>query len=192
MLRRLYDWILDQAGKPHAIWVMGAMSFAESSFFPLPPDFLLVPMMLADRRRIFWLATVATATSVVGGWVGYAIGYLAYDTLGHWVITTFSTQASFDDLQRFFVEYGFWAIVAKGATPIPFKLVTILSGFLHFNLVQFTFASILARGMRFYLEAIVLYQFGERGRVFIEQRLMLVTTVTAGVIIGGVVIVRYF
>jgi membrane protein YqaA with SNARE-associated domain len=192
MLRRFYDWILDQAGKPHAVWVMGLMSFAESSFFPLPPDFLLVPMMLADRRRIFWFATVATATSVLGGYLGYAIGYYAFDSFGQAIITTLSSQASFDRLQEFFTRYGFWAIVFKGATPIPFKLVTILSGFLHFNLAQFTFASVIARGMRFYLEATLLYAFGERGRAFIEERLTLVTTVSAGVIVGGVLLIRYF
>jgi len=190
MLRRLYDWILDHAGKPHAVWVMGLMSFAESSFFPLPPDILLVPMMLADRRRIFWFATVATATSVVGGYLGYAIGYYAFGSIGEWIIRNLSSQAAFDTLQNFFDRYGFWAIVLKGMTPIPFKIVTILSGFLHFDLAQFTIASIIARGMRFYLEAVVLYAFGERGKAFIEERLTLVTTVTAGVIVGGVLAIR--
>jgi membrane protein YqaA with SNARE-associated domain len=190
MLRRLYNWILDQAAKPHAVWVMGLMSFAESSFFPLPPDFLLVPMMLADRRRIFWLATVATATSVVGGYLGYAIGYYAFGSIGEWIITTLSSQAAFDTLHDFFDRYGFWAIVLKGMTPIPYKIVTILAGFLHFDLAQFTIASIIARGMRFYLEATVLYAFGERGKAFIEERLTLVTTVAAGVIIGGVLAIR--
>jgi len=191
MLRRLYDWILDHAGKPHAIWLLGLMSFAESSFFPLPPDILLVPMMLADRRRIFWLATVATATSVLGGFLGYAIGYYAFGGIGQWIITTLSSQSAFDTLHSFFDRYGFWAIVLKGATPIPFKIVTILSGFLHFDLLQFAFASIIARGMRFYLEAVVLYALGERGRVFIEERLTLVTTVSAAVVVGGVVLIRY-
>jgi membrane protein YqaA with SNARE-associated domain len=149
-------------------------------------------MMLADRRRIFWFATVATATSVLGGYLGYAIGYYAFDSFGTAIITTLSSQASFDRLQEFFTRYGFWAIVFKGATPIPFKLVTILSGFLHFNLAQFTVASVIARGMRFYLEATLLYAFGERGRAFIEERLTLVTTVSAGVIVGGVLLIRYF
>lgn len=190
MLRRHYDWILALAGKPHAVWVMGLISFAESSFFPLPPDILLVPMMLADRRRIFWLATVATATSVIGGYLGYAIGYYAFGSIGEWVIHTLSNQAAFDGLHDFFDRYGFWAIVLKGMTPIPYKVVTILSGFLHFDLAKFTIASIIARGMRFYLEGILLYALGERGRVFIEERLTLVTTVTAGVIVGGVLAIR--
>ncbi|MEI9987753.1 MAG: YqaA family protein [Aliidongia sp.] len=168
------------------------MSFAESSFFPLPPDILLVPMMLADRRRIFWLATVATATSVLGGYLGYAIGYYTFDTIGHWIISSLSSPAGFEAVQQKFAEYGFWAIVLKGLTPIPFKIVTIFCGFVHFDLAQFTIASIIARGMRFYVEAIALYAFGERGRIFIEQRLGLVTTVSAGVIVGGVVLIRYF
>jgi membrane protein YqaA with SNARE-associated domain len=192
MLRRLYDWVLSHAGKPHAVWVMGLMSFAESSFFPLPPDLLLVPMMLADRRRIFRLATIATVTSVIGGYLGYAIGYYAFDAIGHFIITAVSSQGGFDSLQHKFDEYGFWAIILKGLTPIPFKLVTIFCGFVHFDLAKFTIASIIARGMRFYAEAILLYALGDRGRVFIEERLTLVTSVSAGVIVGGVVLVHYF
>jgi membrane protein YqaA with SNARE-associated domain len=192
MLRRFYDWALNQAERPHAIWVMGLMSFAESSFFPLPPDFLLVPMMLADRRRAFWLAGVATATSVVGGYLGYAIGYYAFGTIGDWIITTLSSQAAFDNVHDLFDRYGFWAIVIKGLTPIPFKIVTILSGFMHFDLLQFTFASVIARGMRFFAEAAVLVALGERGKHFIEERLTLVTTVSAGVVVIGVVAIRYF
>jgi membrane protein YqaA with SNARE-associated domain len=190
MLRRLYDWVLDKADKPYAVWVMGLMSFAESSFFPLPPDILLVPMMLANRRRVFWYATVATATSVVGGYLGYAIGYYAFGTIGEWVIRTLSSQASFDTFRSYFDQYGFWAIVGKGLTPIPYKFATILAGFLHFDLLQFTLASIIARGMRFYAEAIVLYVMGERGRVFIEERLALVMGAAAVVIVGGVLAIR--
>jgi membrane protein YqaA with SNARE-associated domain len=190
MLRRLYDWMLDQAGKPHAIWVMGLISFAESSFFPLPPDVLLVPMMLAERRRVFWYATVATATSVVGGYLGYAIGYYAFGSVGEWIIQTLSSQKAFDSLHAWFDDYGFWAIVLKGLTPIPFKLVTIFAGFLHFNLLSFTVAAIIARGLRFYAEAALLYAMGERGRTFIEERLGLVTGAAAVVIVGGVLAIR--
>ncbi len=190
MLRRLYDWVLDKADKPYAIWLMGLMSFAESSFFPLPPDVLLLPMMLANRRRVFWYATVATVTSVVGGYLGYAIGYYAFDTIGEWIIHTLASQATFDSLHHKFDEYGFWAIVLKGLTPIPFKIVTIFSGFLHFDLFQFTIASIIARGLRFYLEAALLYVMGERGRVFIEERLTLVMAAFAVMLVGGVLAIR--
>ena len=191
MLRRLYDWALAQADKPQAVWLMGAMSFAESSFFPLPPDFLLVPMMLAERRLTFWYATIATLTSVAGGFLGYAIGYYAFDTIGHFIITMVSSQAGFDAVQAKFAQYGFWAIVLKGLTPIPFKIVTIFCGFVHFNLAEFAVASVLARGMRFYAEAALLYALGERGRVFIERRLTLVTSAAAAVIVGGVILIRY-
>lgn len=189
MLRRLYDWILDKADKPYAVWVMGLMSFAESSFFPLPPDILLLPMMLANRRRVFWYATVATVTSVVGGYLGYAIGYYAFNTIGEWIITKLASQAAFDRLLELAQNYGFWAIVWKGLTPIPYKIVTIMSGFLHFDLFKFTIASIIARGIRFYAEASALYAFGDRGRIFIEERLGLVMTVAAGVVAGGVVLI---
>jgi membrane protein YqaA with SNARE-associated domain len=190
LLQRFYDWILVHAQKRYAIWILAGISFTESSFFPAPPDLLLIPMMLADRRRIFWLATVATASSVVGGYLGYAIGFYAYDTLGSFIVQHLVGAGSFATLKAEFDLYGFWAIILKGMTPIPYKLVTILSGFLHFDLAQFTIASIIARGMRFYLEAALLYYFGERARAFIERRLMLVTTVGAGVIVGGVVLLK--
>ncbi len=190
MLRRIYDWILAHAQKPSAIWLMAGISFAESSFFPAPPDLLLIPMVLADRRRAFWLATVATASSVVGGYLGYAIGYYAFDTIGSFIVDHMVGQAAFDSSKAFFDQYGFWAIILKGATPIPYKIVTILSGFLHFNLAEFTIASIIARGMRFYLEAVLLYYFGEAAKEFVEKRLLLVTTVTAGLLVGGFVLIK--
>jgi membrane protein YqaA with SNARE-associated domain len=191
MLRRLYDWMLDQADKPHAAWLLSAISFAESSFFPLPPDFLLVPMMLADRRRCFQLATLATLTSVLGGFLGYAIGYFAFETVGRSIIDVLSSQGAFDYAQAKFAEWGFWLIIWKGATPIPYKIVTIFCGFVHYDLAKFTIASIVARGMRFYIEAAGLYFFGQQARFFIEKRLTLVTTVGAGVVLGGVLLLHY-
>ena len=190
MLQRVYDWIIVHAQKPYAIWVMAGISFAESSFFPAPPDILLVPMILADRRRAFWLATVATASSVVGGYLGYAIGYYAFDTIGAFIVDHMVGAATFASLKASFDHYGFWAIIFKGATPIPYKIVTILSGFLHFDLAEFTIASIIARGMRFYLEALALYYFGDSARHFIERRLTLVTAIGAGVLVGGVVLLK--
>jgi membrane protein YqaA with SNARE-associated domain len=191
MLRRFYDWVLDQADKPHAIWIMGLISFTESSFFPLPPDVILIPMMLAERRRCFWLATVATVTSVIGGYLGYAIGYFAFETVGRGIIDLMSGGAAFDYAQQKFAESGFWLIVWKGATPIPYKIVTIFCGFVHYDLLNFTIASIIARGMRFYAEAAGFFFFGEQARFFIEKRLTLVTTVGAGVVLGGVLLLHF-
>ncbi|HVJ54075.1 MAG TPA: YqaA family protein [Aliidongia sp.] len=190
MLQRVYDWILAHAQKPYAVWLMAAISFTESSFFPAPPDILLIPMVLADRRRAFWLATVATVSSVIGGFLGYAIGYYAFDTIGSFIVDHVVGAQVFDSLKAQFDEYGFWAIIVKGATPIPYKIVTILSGFLHFDLAQFTIASIIARGMRFYAEAVLLYYFGAAAKDFIEKRLLLVTTAVAGLLVGGFVLLK--
>jgi len=190
LLQRVYDWILAHAQKPYAVWLMAAISFTESSFFPAPPDILLIPMVLADRRRAFWLATVATVSSVIGGFLGYAIGYYAFDTIGSFIVDHVVGAQVFDSLKAQFDEYGFWAIIVKGATPIPYKIVTILSGFLHFDLAQFTIASIIARGMRFYAEAVLLYYFGAAAKDFIEKRLLLVTTAVAGLLVGGFVLLK--
>jgi membrane protein YqaA with SNARE-associated domain len=190
MLRRLYDWTMDQAGRPHAIWVMAGISFAESSFFPLPPDLILVPMCLARRDRVFWYATVATVSSVLGGFLGYAIGFYLYDSVGQWVIEHMVSASAYAGTKAMFDEYGFWAIVLKGLTPIPYKLVTILSGFMKFNLASFALASLIARGIRFYAEAILLYFFGEEARAFIERRLMLVMSATAVLLVGVVIVIK--
>jgi membrane protein YqaA with SNARE-associated domain len=190
MLRRLYDWVLDQAGKPGAIWVMAAISFTESSFFPLPPDLLLIPMILAERHKAFLYATVAMVSSVLGGFLGYAIGYYLFDSVGAFIIDHLVSQQAFASTKAIFDHYGFWAIVLKGMTPIPYKLVTILSGFLHFDLWSFALASVLARGMRFYFLAVLLYFFGTAVREFVEKRLVMVTTAFAVALVGAFLVLK--
>jgi membrane protein YqaA with SNARE-associated domain len=191
MLRRFYSWLLENADKPYAIWLMAGISFAESSFFPLPPDFLLIPQMLADRRRVWMLATVATVSSVLGGFLGYAIGYWAFETVGTFIIDHFWNMAGFDKARAAFQIWGFKLIVLKGATPIPYKIVTILCGVLHYDLWKFALASIIARGMRFYLEAVLFYFFGEKARVFVEKRLALVLIVAAIVVVAGFIVLTH-
>jgi membrane protein YqaA with SNARE-associated domain len=191
MLRRLYDWVLENAHKPQALWVLIGISFAESSFLPLVPDVVLVPMILADRRRAFWLATWVTLSSVLGGYLGYAIGYLAFDTIGVWLVEHLWNMAGFERTKAGFNEWGFWLIVGKGVTPIPYKIVTILCGVMHYDLWKFTIASIIARGIRFYLEAALLYVFGDAMRHFIERWLVWVTTAVALLVVGAVVALRY-
>lgn len=191
MLRRLYDWTLDLAGHRRAKTALVAVSFAESSIFPIPPDALLIPMILADRARAFQLATLCLAASVAGGFLGYAIGHFLFEAVGLAVLQLYGLMEKFDAFKAAFAEWGWWIIVIKGATPIPYKLITIAAGALDFPLLAFTVASVISRGMRFYLVAALLWWFGEPIRRFIERHLTMVTTACVVLLVGGFVIVRY-
>ncbi|HUC61152.1 MAG TPA: YqaA family protein [Alphaproteobacteria bacterium] len=192
MFERLYQWILKIAGHRHALWALAAVSFIESSVFPIPPDLLLIPMILAAPRRAFLLAGVCTVSSVAGGYLGYAIGYFAFETVGQRVLEFYHAMHSYETLQASFAKWGVWIIILKGMTPIPYKLITIASGALKFDLVAFTFASLVSRSLRFFLIAVLLWRFGEPIRAFIERRLMLLTTLFAIALVGGFVVLRYF
>jgi membrane protein YqaA with SNARE-associated domain len=191
VINRLYSRTLAIAAHRHAMAAMALISFAESSFFPLPPDVLLVPMTLARPRRAWLIATVCTITSVVGGYVGYAIGYFLFDTVGRPLLEFYHAMDKYEAFKSAFAEWGAWIIVLKGLTPIPFKLVTIASGAAQFNLVSFTLAALVSRSLRFFLLAALLWRFGEPIREFIERRLMLVTSLVAAALVGGVVLLRY-
>jgi membrane protein YqaA with SNARE-associated domain len=191
MVERFYARIVTMAAGRNAVTAMALISFAESSFLPLPPDFLLIPMILAQPRRAWWLATVCTVTSVVGGFVGYAIGYFLFDAVGRPLFELYNAMDKYDLLKQGFAEWGVWIILIKGLTPIPFKLVTIASGVAKFDLVAFTLASLASRALRFYLLAALLWRFGDPIRVFIERRLMLVTGAIAAALLGGVLVLRY-
>ena len=193
MLRRLYDWCIDTAGKPHAAWVLGAISFAESSFFPVPPDVMLIPMSLARPERAWFFATVCTLTSVAGGLLGYFIGAVLYDTVGLWLIHLYGYGDKVETFRAGYAQYGALIILLKGLTPIPYKLVTITSGFAGFNLPLFIMLSLITRGARFFVEAFLLNRYGARARTIIEKRLGLWTALAAvGVVIGFIVVVRAF
>jgi membrane protein YqaA with SNARE-associated domain len=191
MIRSLYDWVIRLARHRHAIPAMGAVSFMESSFFPIPPDVMLVPMVLANREKAFQIALVCTVCSVLGGLLGYAIGYYFFETIGEWVVRTYGLQSGLAAFRAGFDEYGTWIILIKGLTPIPYKLVTIASGAAHFDLFTFVWASILTRGARFFLVAALLWKFGEPIRTFIEKRLTLITWLFLIALIGGFVAFRY-
>jgi membrane protein YqaA with SNARE-associated domain len=191
MLRRLYDWVIRLAGSPQAIPTMGVVAFAESSFFPIPPDVMLVPMVLANRQKAFTIATVCTVCSVLGGLLGYAIGYYAFETMGEWLVKTYGLQSGLDAFREGYAKWGVWIILGKGLLPIPYKIVTIASGVAHFDLFTFVWASILTRGARFFILAALLWKYGEPIRAFIEERLTLVTWVFLIALIGGFVAVRY-
>jgi membrane protein YqaA with SNARE-associated domain len=191
VIDRLYSRTLAMAAHRHAMAAMALISFAESSFLPIPPDFLLVPMILAQPRRAWLIAAVCTITSVVGGYVGYAIGYFLFDAIGLPVLEFYHMMDKYEVFKAAFAEWGAWIIVIKGLTPIPFKLVTIASGAAQFDLVPFTVASLISRSLRFFLLAALLWRFGEPIRDFIERRLMLVTSLVAAALVGGFVILRY-
>jgi membrane protein YqaA with SNARE-associated domain len=191
MLRKLYDWVIRMAEHPKALWVLAGISFAESSFFPIPPDIMLIPMVIAQRARAWLIAGVCTIASVAGGFLGYAIGFYFFETLGKYVIDLYGLQGGFAEFQEQFNKWGLWIILIKGLTPIPFKLVTIASGAAHFDLGVFAAASLVTRAGRFYLVAGLIYVFGEPIREFIEKHLTLVTTAAVALIVTGFVLVTY-
>ncbi len=190
ILRRMYDWCLEAADTKRAQYVMYAVSFAESSFFPLPPDLMLIPMILANRLLAWRLAFWATVASVIGGMMGYGIGFYFFTSFGQWIIDHYQMQGAFDRFQADFGTYGFWIIALKGLTPIPFKLVTIASGVARFDLVQFVTASIIARSFRFYLLSALLYYFGPIAKQYIEKYLTLALLASLAIILAGFVIVK--
>ncbi|MDA8230796.1 MAG: DedA family protein [Magnetospirillum sp.] len=192
MLRKTYDWMMDRAVHRHALAWLAAISFAESSFFPIPPDVMLIPMVLAAPTRWFRVAAVATVASVVGGFFGYAIGAWAMDTVGHAILAAFHLTDKFVAMKPLVDRYGVWVILVKGMTPIPYKLITITAGAFHFDLLKFTLASIVARGMRFFLVAALLWRFGPPIRDFVERRLKLVTTAFVVLLVGGVLAIKLF
>jgi membrane protein YqaA with SNARE-associated domain len=188
MLRRIYDWCIEAAHKPYAMWIMAAVAFAESSFFPVPPDVMLIPMSLARPSRAWLYATVCTAASVLGGILGYAIGALLYDSLGHWLINLYGLGDKVEAFRAGYAEYGAWIILLKGLTPIPYKLVTITSGFANFNIWLFVVLSVVARGGRFFFVAVLLNRYGEWIRVRIEKHLGLWVSLGAGVLVAGFIV----
>ncbi len=190
-MRRIYDWMMRMAADKRAPWALALVSFIESSFFPIPPDVMLIPMVLSRREKAWWYATIATIASVFGGLLGYAIGYYFYDAVGLPILRFYGREHALDTFIEFVHTYGVPAVIIKGMTPIPFKVVTIAAGVAKMDLAAFIGASIVARSMRFYLVAALLYFFGDPIREFIEGRLTLVTTVFVVLLVGGFVAIRY-
>lgn len=182
---------MEKARHPKAVWWLAVVSFAESSFFPIPPDVMLVPMVLADRSRAWLIAGVCTIASVLGGMLGYYIGYALLETVGEWIVALYGMGEGLANFQHWYAEYGLWVILIKGMTPIPYKIVTIASGIAHFSLPVFIIASIVTRGARFFLVAALLYWFGAPIRAFIEKRLTLVTTLFVVALVGGFIVIKY-
>jgi membrane protein YqaA with SNARE-associated domain len=191
LLRRLYDWCIAAAEKPYATWLLGLVSFVESSFFPVPPDVMLIPMSLARPDKALFYATVCTVTSVAGGVLGYFIGAVLYDSVGLWLIQLYGYGNKVEAFREAYAYWGTWIILIKGVTPIPYKLATITSGFAGYNFFMFVLLSCIARGMRFYAVAFVLNRYGEQARAIIEKRLELWVTLGAIVLVAGIIAALY-
>ena len=191
MLRRLYDHVLALAASRHASLWLAAIAFAESSFFPIPPDALLVPMALARPDRAWRYAAICTVSSVLGGMLGYLIGYALFDVVARPLLDFYHYSAQFEQFRIRFAENGVYLILLKGLLPIPFKIVTIASGVSSVSFPAFVAACIVTRGGRFFLLAGLIRLFGDKVRTFIEKRLMLVTTLAAVCIVLGFVLLRY-
>ncbi len=185
MFKRLYHWTLSLAESPHATWALAAIAFAESSFFPLPPDLILVPMSLAKPTKAWTYAAICTVASVAGGIVGYGIGALLFDTLGHWLIQLYGYGAKVDSLRAFYADWGWAFILVKGLTPIPYKLVTIVSGLLGYNFFLFVLLSIITRGARFFILAGLLNKFGEPIKAALERHFAIFMILIVAIILGG-------
>ena len=191
MLRDLYDKVIKLSESKNALPTLAAVSFAESSFFPIPPDVILVPMCLAQPQKARLFALVCTIASVLGGVLGYFIGAFLYDTLGQWLISLYGYGDSVEAFREAYAKWGAWIILIKGMTPIPYKIVTIASGFAGYDFFMFVLLSLITRGARFFLVAELLRIYGDPIREFIEKRLTLVLTGFLAAIVGGFFIAKY-
>ena len=189
MLRKLYDWVFSLARHRHATRSLAAVSFAESSFFPIPPDVMLAPMVLARPERAYFYATVCTIASVLGGLLGYAIGFFL-EPVGISMLAVLGKADTFEASKALFQQHGAWVILIKGLTPIPFKLITIASGIFQFNLALFLALCVITRGARFFLVAFVLKRWGEPMLAVIEKRLALFTVLFLVLLVGAVFAVK--
>lgn len=191
MLRSTYNRLIALSGSRHAPFWLAAISFAEASFFPLPPDALLIPMVLARPRRAWALAGICTLASVLGGCLGYLIGAELFDRVARPILRAYHAEAALGNFQAMYARWGLWVILVKGLTPIPYKLVTIASGAAHFDFPVFVAASTATRGARFFIEAALLRRYGEPVRDFIDERLTLVTTMILAALVAGVVVLKF-
>jgi membrane protein YqaA with SNARE-associated domain len=191
MLNSLYRWTMSLADHPRALWVLAAISFIEASVFPIPPDVLMIPMILARPSRAWLIAGVALLASVAGGLLGYTIGALFYDQLGQPILQAMGKGDAMTEFNTRFNDFGFWPVLIAGVTPFPFKVITIMSGWTGLPLGTFIITSIIARGLRFFVVAALLWKFGAPIRDFIVRRLGLMFTLFIVILLGGFYIVKY-
>lgn len=191
MFKKLYDWLITKADHPHASWYLWGASFLESFISPIPPDLLLVPMIIGRPKQAWWYAFLCTSASVIGGIIGYGIGYFLFATVGQWILELYGLQASFEAFQSFVDKWGFVGIVLKGLTPIPYKFVTITCGVAQFDFWEFLAASTLSRGMRFYIEAAFLWMWGPAIHTYMQRYTTLAVAALTILLVLGVVALKY-
>ena len=190
-LKRIYNWTLRQAASPYALWILALIAFVESSIFPIPPDILLIPMVLAMRNRAWLLAGICTLASVIGGTAGYGIGAFLFESIGQSILTFYGKLESFESFKALYNEWGVWIVMLGGLTPFPYKVITIASGVTGLNFMTFTIFSVIARGMRFFLIAWLLWQFGAPIKAFIERYLGLLTVLFFVLLLGGFLVLKF-
>lgn len=190
-LRRLYDWAMGIAGHRHATPWLAFISFIESMIFPIPPDVMLMPMCLAQRKKAFFYALVCTVASVLGGLGGYLLGHIFYEGLGQKIVAFYGYEEPFARFQNYYIEWGVWIVLLGGLTPFPYKVITIASGVAGLNIWLFMLVSVIARASRFFLVAALLWFFGEKIRIFIEKYLGLLTLLFFMILLGGFAVIKY-
>ncbi len=185
MLKRLYDWTMSLSAHPHALWALAVVAFVESSFFPIPPDILMIPMILARPSKAFVIAFVATVASVLGGLFGYMIGAFFFEAIGQPILEALGKADRALEFNTRFNDMGFWPVLIAGLTPFPYKVITIMSGWTGMPLMTFMVTSVIARGLRFFIVAALLWKFGAPVRDFIERRLGIAFTIFVLLLLGG-------
>ena len=191
IVRYIYDWMISLSASPKALWFLAIVAFAESSFFPIPPDIMLIPMVLAMPQKAWKIAGVATVSSVMGGFFGYGIGVFFFDLIARPILNFYGYMQQFDVFKEYYHQWGAWIVFGAGITPFPYKIITIASGVVGLDLFPFTVASIIARGMRFYLVAWLLKKYGAPMKIFIEKNLGILSVLFLVLLVGGFAALKY-
>ncbi|MBQ8481749.1 MAG: DedA family protein [Alphaproteobacteria bacterium] len=191
-IRKIYDYVINLSANKHALVWLFVISFVESSFFPIPPDIMLIPMILAAPERAWKIAGVCTIASVIGAYLGYVIGFFFFALIAEPLLQFYGYLEKFNEFKNLYSEYGAWIVFGAGITPFPYKIITIASGVVHLNLVVFTIASVIARGLRFFFIAWLLKVYGEKMRLFIEKNLGWLSILFLLLLIGGFLLIKLF
>ena len=190
LIKNIYNWTLDKSAHPKAKWFLAFISFAESSFFPIPPDVVLIPMIIAKRASAFLYALICTLSSVIGGVFGYLIGLFFFNSIGLLIVNYYGLYDQFSSFENYYSKYGVWIVLGAGFTPFPFKFITIASGFFNFNIFYFIGLSLIARGLRFYILAILLKVFGDQIEQIINKYFNILVTIFFILLVGSVIILK--